>query len=813
MTALADEIRHAVRAIRRQPGFALTALATIALAVGANTAMFSLVDGVLLRPLPYAEPERLVRVSESHPGGNSPLRAAMLSDRTLHAWRSSMRTLEEMAAYTAGAETIAVEDPVRLPGASVSPSLFSLLRVAPFRGRFFEPGEAEEGADTVVVLSHAYWQERFGGRDEALGQTLVVEGRPRQIVGIAPPGLAFPDRDTKLWLPYVLPRYADAKQPGMRVMFAIGRLAAGVTPAQAATEGTAAARSAPRPMVADLLFGKGGPVEVRVRPIVEELTTSVRPALLALMAGVGLVLVIACANVGNLFLARGVARRRELAVRAALGASRWRLARQLLIESLLLSATAGAGGSVLAWLLVRALPLVAPENFPRIDGIGIDGRVLAFAAIASIVAGTLAGVLPALRGARVDIEGTLRDGSGASGAAGGRHLRAGLLVAEAALAVVLVVGAGLLARSFTRLVRVDAGYDPRDVITATVMRQADPTPDAPSTAWIDAMLQRIRARPTVAAAAAANMAPLGNTTAIRGFEMPGAGPNGEKGIARATAWVVTPGYDRAMGLRVREGRFLGDGDVGAPLDALVVNEEFVRLYLRDGSPVVGRRYDGLLTDHRVTAIVGVVGNVLKDGFDSRPQPEMYVLTTQGSTRFGRYAYLMIRTTGDAGGVERDLRAIVRDVDRTAVLDQVGPLSRKISASVAQPRFAMAVMVGFAGLALLIAAVGLYGALSYEISQRRREFGVRLALGATPRQVLGLVVRRGLAVAGAGLVVGLAAAAMATRLLASMLFGVSPRDIPAFATAAIVLLAVAAMASLVPARRAAHADPVETLRAE
>ena len=589
MEALWRDVRHTLRWMGRQKGFTAAASLTLALGIGANTAIFSVVWGVLLKPLPYADPGRLVSVSEEHPGANSPISRPVLSDLTLANWAPGMRTLEGVAAYGDEVYTVGREDPVRLPGASASPSLFPLLRVSPAAGRFFEPGEAVEGASDVVVLSHRLWRQRFGGSPAAIGQSIFIDGRPCRIVGVAPQGFVFPSPDTELWKPHVFPRWDDPEQRGMQVFSALARLKPGVTPLQAAAEGTAAARAVPRPMVAEMMFGKGQPVEVRVRPMIEALTAGVRPALMVLAVGVGLVLLIACANVSNLYLSRGVARQREMAVRAALGAGRRRLARQLLTENLVLSLFGGALGILLAWGLVRAVPALAPDDLPRLEEIQLDGRVLAFAVLASVVAGLLSGLVPAWRGMRTGPAPLLHDGGNRATSAAGKRLRSGLLVAEAVLAVVLLICAGLLIRSFVRLLQVDAGFDPANVLTAQVILPDAEEEPARVSAFMDTLVARLEARPGVVAAGAANMAPFLNMTMIMGFTLPASGPGSEPSMVRANLWQVTPGVGRVLRLRVKSGRFLEAGDVTAGTRAMVVNEEFVRLYLADGKPAVGRR--------------------------------------------------------------------------------------------------------------------------------------------------------------------------------------------------------------------------------
>ena len=809
MNTMIQDLRLALRLLGRAPGFTAAALVTLALAIGVNTAVFSAVYGVLLRPLPYAGADRIVRLSELHPGGAAIVSDARLSNLTFDAWRENARTIEAPAAYSSQSYTLGgVAEPTRIEGAPVSPSLFGLLGATPAAGRFFRDDDAVRGAARVVVLSHALWQGRFGSDPSVIGRTMLLDSEAHEIVGVAPAWFYFPDRDAQLWTPYVLP---GGGQGSITVMYVVARLKPGVTVEQAASEGTSAARSVKRPMAAELMFGKGGPVEVRVRRLVDQMTLGIRPAMLVLMSAVALVLLIACANVANLLLARGVARSRELAVRAALGAGRGRLARQLLTESVALSLLGGALGVFLAWGLMKALPAWAPAELPRLADVRLDVGVLAFAVMVSIAAGALAGMLPALRAARTELTPALRSNDQRS-AGGGERVRSLLLASEAAVSVLLLIGAALLVRSFVALVNVNPGYDATNVLTGRVyLSGAAATPERRQQI-VEALVDRVRSSPGVVAAGAGSMAPLNASTSISGFEFrPRAGY--EPVVARALYYVVTPGYAEALGLRKIEGRLLEPHDSTSAIQSMVVNEAFVKSYMNDGQPVAGRRYLGLLSDPKMTTeIVGVVGSVLKDGLDREARPEMYLAHSKvrGITR---EINLLIRTHGDPAAFVPTLRAIVRDVEPTAALGEAGTLASRVSASIAQPRFATAILAVFAALAMALAATGLYGVLSYSVTQRRREIGIRTALGATRANVIALVVRQGLRSTVGGLALGLVLSAFVTRLLQPLLFGVTPLDIPSFALMPLILLVVALVACLVPARRAAATDPAVTLRSE
>jgi putative ABC transport system permease protein len=805
---MVQDLWRALRVFRDHKAFVLAAVLTFGLGTGATAAVLSVVYGVLVRPLPYPAPEQLVRVSEFHPGATAPFRGAWLSNLTYYAWHGEARAIGPIATYSGRAYTAGFEVPERIDAASVSPDLFGVLQVAPALGRFFVAEDAADGAAPVVVLSDGMWRSRFGGDPNAIGRVLTLDGRAHSIIGVAPPGVDFPTPDARVWTTTLMQRPETTGNVRVSVSAAIARLRNGATVQQASAEGTAIARQSPRPFTAELMFGKGAPVEVRVRGAVEELTAGIRPALIVLAAAVGLLLLITCANVANLFLSRGVAREREIAVRVAIGATRAQLLRQLLAESLTVAAAGGLAGFAVAWGLLRLLPLAVPDEMPRLTDVRLDGFALAVCAMTTIVAGVLSGLVPALRAARPDPLPALREGAGASGSARTVRIRKALLVAESAFAVVLLVGSLLLARSFVKLLDVDPGYDADRVLTARiylpgVAGQVD------AAAFLGEFLPRVRAVPGVIAAGAANMAPLGDSTSVAGFTLPR--PGREPVTARGLAYWGTPGYAEALRLRLRAGRLLHEGDLASPLQAMVVNDEFVRVFLGDTDPI-GLRFPSILTRGATAEIVGVVGDVLKDGLDAPPQPEVYVALSPNYA-FRNEVNLVLRASGDPAILGPSIRQVLRDLRPDAAIDAIATLESQLAASVAQPRLAAAVVAGFAVLALLLSAVGLYSVLAYTVSRRTREIGVRTALGASRMDVVALVCREGLRVALGGLVVGLGTAVLATRFMQSLLFGVEPLDLPSFAAAPVILFIVAALACSIPARRAAITDPALALRSE
>ncbi|MEO5822427.1 MAG: ADOP family duplicated permease [Vicinamibacteraceae bacterium] len=804
MIPLQSELRQALRSLRRGGSSTAAAFLTLALGLGLTTALIAVLDGVLLRPLPYPDSEQLLLVSEHRPGVTRRI-GGIVSAATVEAWQGS-RVVEGPAAYgTRGFLWTSPTGADRMAGGRLSAGVMPILRVQPFRGRFFGPVDEIAGQDAVVILSHGLWMERFGGRDDAIGQRIRLDNRDYEVVGVAPPGFAFPRVETRLWTPdvRVVP---DPARPQVRVSPAIARLRPGASIQQAVAEGTAAARGVPRSMVDDLLFGKGGPMEVRVDRMLDEAVASVKPALLAVAGGVLLLLLVACANVANLLLAAGVARRRELAVRAAMGASRGQLLRLMLVEHALLAAAGLAAAWLLATLVLDALPLVAPADFPRLDSISITTRVLAASGGAAVLTVLLAGLLPAWRSSRAHLSLAMKDDDGRSAGETSARLRTSLLVVEAALALVLVAGALLLVRTVDRLQHVDAGYDASNVLSARleIGGPAD-SPDAGArrVALVEGVLRRLRALPGVVDAGAGNMAPFGDGIALAAFDVPG-------GAAGTTAEVeshlVTPGFTEALQFRVVAGRTFTSGDPvrGGPV---LVNETFVNRYLRDGRPVAGRAFPVAVDTGEAPAsiIAGVLRDIRPNGPRSEPRAEIYRLTGPGRPLRGSIE-LVVRTRDDPLRIVPALRDIVRSEDRGAAVHAIGTLAGRVSTTIAAPRF-FAIVIGlFASLALALAAIGLYGVLSYTVTLRRRELGIRAALGAGRRDLLGLVLRQGLAATLAGLAIGIVLSLGAAWLMRSLLFGVEPTDVPSFAGAAAALLAVALVACLVPARRAASSDP-------
>ena len=846
MDTLLQDVRSAVRRLAGQRGFTVAALLTLALGIGANTAMFGIVYGLLLRPLPYPDPEGLVRVGEAFGGRQAP----MLTNRSFPLIEAA-GSFEHLAAYRESSlEWRGPDGAVTLSGAAVSPALFPLLRATPQRGRLFAAEEARQGADRVVLLSHGAWTSRFASDPDIVGAPLDLGGDPYTVVGVLAEGFYFPNPEGEFWTPLVVPPFTPPTppEPGQRPrafmilgFSALARLAPGVSAEQAAAEVSTLVQSGPgaelmQRALAGREAGDSPEVAARVTPLLEEMVGEYRPALLALAAATVLVLLIACVNVAGLLLARGVSRQRTLAVCAALGAGRGRLVRQLLTENVALGVGGGVLGLAAAALVLRAAPVLVPGDIARLDEVGVDGVVLAFTLGLSMAAGLLFGAAPALQWSRVDIVRTLNEGSAQS--TGGFRLlrsnraRAGLAVVQVALALVLLVGAGLLLRSFVQLVTVDRGYDPANVITARIRNPdlairpgAMPAMDerrAASRRFQESILRetaRLEGLGDVEAVGVSSrlpLAPAGGTgmTTLRVAGTPP--PTDPFDLPRASFNIVSPGYFDAMRLRVRSGRALTplDGAAGPP--ALVINETLAR-ELFGGDPAVGQRVlPGGAGEDEPWEVVGVVADLRYDGLATAEPPADAFVSVQQMERapvFFSSPTIAVRTTGDPLAVIPFLQEAVAAADPGASLDDVMTMGARLSAAVEQPRF-YAVFVGsFAALALFLAAFGVYALLSYTVSQRRREIGVRMAVGARPGDVVALVVRQGAGLVAAGAVLGLFGAAASSRLLESFLFGVGADDPLTFVAAPVALVAVALVACWLPGRRAARIHPMDALRVD
>ncbi|HJZ78651.1 MAG TPA: ABC transporter permease [Vicinamibacterales bacterium] len=823
--SLAD-VRYGLRLLRRQPGFAAIAILTIALGVGATTMLFSVASGVLLKPLPWPDADRLMRVTETRQGrtGRVP---GTISNGTFHAWRDHPATIDGVGGWLTQTATLSgAGDPARIPIIPTTPGLFAVLRASPLIGRLFRDDEGGRNQQGVVLLSYGLWQERFGGRSDIVGSLLRLDDKPYTIVGVMPRAFAFPDRSARAWTAWsVVPVVGDGGVLNGVIFRAIARLRDGVTPAQAAAEATSRARGAPDlGVAARALFGAVGPIDVTVAPELSAITAEVRPAIVVLLAAVGLLFVTSTANVAGLQLARATARRRELAVRAAIGAGQRRIVRQLVIENGLIGACGAVGGVALAAALQRALPSLLPREFPRLEAVTIDVRVLVFALAVSVVASVACGLLPAWHTRRVNLIETLaEDGIAPIGGAVRSPVartRGLIMAGQVTIACVLLVGAALLTRSFTSLIRADRGYDPVNVLTARLPLPATYPPERRGQ-LLDTLVQRLRAVPGITHAAYSSALPLVSFGGFTAFTMRSPANPDLAVDVQAVQRVVSPDYFAAMRLRLVAGRTLSDTDTAAAPPAIVVNRSFSRQYLGDHAigvriPTRGPSAGGLrfVNERADWQIVGVVDDMRQDSVDAPLQPEVFASFAQllpGALR-NFDPILVVRTATDPITYMASLRAIVRESAPALALDSVTTMEDRVMTSLAKPRLYAVVLAAFSVFAVLIAGVGLFGVISLAVAQRTREIGVRSALGAQARDIVILVLSQAIWIVGSGVAIGLASAVAGVRLLASFLYGVSAHDPLTFVAVPIVVGLVAAIACIVPARRAARVDPLTALRA-
>jgi predicted permease len=800
---LKQDLFYALRALRSAPGFALVALVTLALGIGANTAIFSVVRGVLLRPLPFPAAEQVVRVWYTTPAAGEA--RSQLSEPDYLDWRAATRSFASLGAYWyapggSGSNLTGMGTPERLEGAFITPGFFETLGTPAVVGRTIRSDEAVQGNDQYMVLSHGLWQRRFGGDPSIVGRTLTMSGEPRTVLGVMPPDFTFPAERIDFWIPLsTIPADDIGRQRESRFLDVVGRLAPGVTVARAEAELSAIARRVAEREPESRDFTRATAVPVR-----DALLGEVRRPLLLLLGAVAFVLLITCVNIASLLLARGTARQREIAVRSALGAGRGRILRQLLTESLVLALAGGALGVGLAFAGVRALGALGAAELPRTSAIRIDGPVLLYALGVSTLAGLIFGLLPALRATSQNLQGVLRAGARGTVGGAGQRLRSALVIAEVALAAVLVVGAGLAAKSFSRLLDVDPGFQPANVLAVRV-GMSDRYEGDLRPAYYEALLSRIAAVPGVEVVGAAKNFPLRGTGETREpVIVPGAaGGPGDREV-RLQVLHVSADYFRAMGIPLRAGRAFTAADrEGTPI-VWMVNEAFVRRYW-PGENAVGKT---LRLGEATIQITGVVGDVRQRSLTEPAEPMAYIHYPQ-NWRSG--LSMAVRTTGDPLRVANAVREAIWSVDRDQTITSVETMSAIVGGNVARPRLLASLLFLFGTMGLLLGALGIYGVLAFAVTQRRQEIGVRVALGASPRSVLGLVVKQGMTLAVAGVVVGIAGAAVLTRVMAAVLYEVRATDPATFVTVVLVLLGAAFVASWLPARRALRVDPVQALR--
>lgn len=819
-----QDARYAWRLLKRQPAYAAVLVATIALGIAATAVLGSVTYGVLLKPLPWTDAPRLVRLYESRQGGTQRF-SPMLTNGAYVPWHdnpsATLDALEAWSTRRAILTGVGPSQPIQVAG--VTPRLLEVVGGTPLVGRLFVAEDAHDirvtpagapadGSVPTAIISYGLWQQQFGGRADVLQQPLRLDGVTYAIVGVMPASFAFPDRITRAWMPWKIPPMTrpGSDNVGLTMFNALGRMRPGITPQQVAAEGTARARtSIQRAGVIMAVFGSEGLAEVTAVPVLEAMTREVRPAILIMLVAVALLLVTATANAASLQLARASARKRELAIRAALGAGRLRLVRQTLVENLLLGILGGVAGLGLAALMHRALPSLLPADFPRLDDLAFDVRVQAFAVAVSVLAGLGCGLLPAWHLSRTNLVPALVEDSlapvGGGLRSGTARARAFIMAAQVAIACVLLVGALLLVRSFTAMVNASLGYDPANVMTARLIMPNGEFNPVRRQQVVDDLLHRLSTTPGVIRAASATTIPFTAGESLSSFPLKKT--DGTEIRVQTGARYVTPGYFASLGQRVAEGREFTAED-GTPGGwAVIVNREFERRYL-DGR-AIGKTIHGNAETFQIP-IVGVVDDTARHGVDDAAAPEIYYPMRQ-QPRTGTDVYLIVRTAGDPRELVPVLRLAASGAAPTAPFDSIMTMDDRVSQSLARPRLYAVLLGTFAAFALAIAGVGLFGVLSYTVAQRAREIGVRSALGAQVRDIIGLVVRQSMAIAGAGVLAGLLASLWLVRGLQKFLFGVAPHDAASFAGVTVLLLVVAALASIVPARRAARVDPVQVLR--
>jgi putative ABC transport system permease protein len=810
MESLLQDLRFGVRTLLKNPGFTAIAILTLALGIGANIAIFSVVYAVLLRPLPFPHPERLVTLGPNEDGD-----VGSFAPAEFVAMQREQKVFDDVTAIRGGSFNLSAgEEPERVFGAVASKNFFRLVGISPAIGRGFSPEEAPGEDQSVVVLGNALWTAQFGGNREILGRTVLLNGEPRTVIGVMPPEFDFPD-NAQLWVP---PRFAVPSRltepnadPSARFdthyFDTYGRLKPGITPAQTEAPLTVLFRQ----------IAKQNPsaeqnAKVRVQSLQEYEVGDVRPALLLLLGAVALVLLIACANIANLLLARGSARHRELAIRRALGASAARIARQMLTESVLLSVAGGVAGMVVASWCFRPLVALVPAELRSMVHLQLNAPLLSFALVLSILAGVFFGLVPALQSSHGDLNETLKAASARSTMTAGRQrMEKALVLTEIAMALILLCGAGLLVRSFVRLNNVPAGFNPTGVMAMQLsLIQTGYEQPAKRTQFADQILENIQVLPGVQSAAIVTRLPLNPGSSSRSVTVEGHNYPADSPAAQESPdyTVVSPGYFHTLNIPSFEGRDFQKTDTADMPSVAIINRAMARVYWPGEDPI-GKRFEIEGTTQWLQ-VVGIVGDIHQHKLGDPPKPMFYAPYAQDPWTFFTIA---VRTPTNPSQIVPALVNAVQSVDRNLPVFNLRRFDEILAASVSQPRFQMILLALFGGLALTLAIIGIYGVMSYTVAQRTNEIGIRMALGAQPRHVLAQILWQGARLAGWGALTGLAASYFVTRFMKSMLFAVSPLDLATYAAVTALLMVVTLVACYVPARRAMRVDPMVALRYE
>jgi putative ABC transport system permease protein len=796
---VARDVRHAARGLWRSPGFSLAVILTLALGIGGNTAVFSVVDQLLLRPLPYPDGDRLVMVEESV--GANP--HADVSPANWLDWQRESRTFRRFAAWRSWSFTLTgTGEPRRVNAQQVSSEFFPLLGVAPLLGRAISDEDDRPDGPRVAVLSYRTWQDELGGDPRAVGRTVQLDDRAYQVVGVMPPGFRFVQQEVDLWTASQIDRTRPWRETGGRIIEVVGRLAADATIGTARSEMEGIARR----LAALYTFNKN--TSVTVTPLREVLTGQVRTSVLVLFAGVGVMLAIACFNVANMLLARSASRQREIAIRASLGAGRWAIARSVLVESLLLAAAGGALGLGFARWSLDALLAVAPTNMLGVSELFIDRRVLIYAFGVSLATGALAGLAPTILFARRSMADALRTRGSEAGHA--PRVRQALVVVQVAMTVVLLCGAGVLVRTLIGLNRAHLGFDAHDVLTMSVaVSPARYTAERCREFYREAVA-RVRALPGVETAAAGISLPvIGSPRGGTSFHELGTPERPASERPTTVVRMVGPGYFHTLRIHVLRGREFTDTDNANPMAGFVVNETFARSYFSGRDPFASSISVWMMADNPYLPIIGVVGDVSEGSVRSTPKPTVFY--SHGRMTWSTMT-LFVRGR-QPESIVKPVTAALHELDPTVVVSKVRTIESALAESLARERISALISTSFGAGALLLAALGLYGLLAYLVAERTKDIGIRIALGARLSRITGSVVAGGLALVAIGAAIGVAGSLLLLRSLGTLLFGVTPYDVPTYAIVVVLLGAIAALASYLPARRAARIEPLTALRQE
>jgi putative ABC transport system permease protein len=809
METLIKDIRYGVRGLLKRPGFTAIALITLALGIGANTAIFSVVNAVLLRPLPFRDPDQLVIVWEDATFAGFPRNTPAPANYV--DWKTQNQSFVDMAASHETSFNLTGDgEPERVSAYSVSSNFFPLFGVQPLLGRSFSDGEDRPGTNKVAILSYSLWQSRYGGDRQILNRDIQLNGEKHTVVGVMPASFQFFESDVRLWVPLALDQ-EDWANRGGHFLKVVARMKPGVPIAQAQADMNGIMRRIAADHPGETMEGKLGAV---VLPMREQMVGESRGSLIVLLVAVAFVLLIACANVAGLLLARAVGRRREIALRVALGAGRGRVIRQLLTESLLLAGVAGVLGSLLAYWSFTFLQGLVPEEMTLSTPLNLDTRILAFTLLVSIVTGVIFGLVPALQAANIDLNEALKQSSTRTTSTG--RLRSAMIVFEVALSLVLLVGAGLLIQTLFQFFRQYSVLEPEKVLTMrTILPREKYREQQPRDNFYQQVLQRVEHLPGVVSAGYSTSIPLAWKGGTSGFY-----PEGITSPIPGMAYdsnhrQVSTNYLQTMNVPLRQGRYFESSDNAQSMPVAIVNETMARQYW-PGENALGRRFKlggPEDTDVPWVQIVGIVADIRQMGLDEPVKAEMYFPYQQGQSIWYIPRDLVIRTTGDTSGLIGSVRQAIREVDPDQPVSNVATMAEVLGTEAAQRRMGMIMLVGFASLALLLASLGIYGVLAYFVTQHTAEIGVRQALGATPRNILFLVLKKGMGLTIAGIAIGLIGAFVLTRLMSSLLFGVKASDPLTFVTVPLVLGLVALLACLIPARRATRIDPLVALRYE